>query len=284
MRDRSYREIVPDDYPVDEWVWVPNNSIPATPLQALMETAPGDEPRTSTEELLYLRQAIDDCLTAVGDEGRFLIEAVLYESLTQRQLADRMGLGKSHTNRLFRRARLDFEQLLAAHPDILERFPNMKPTTWEQAASHAILHLRMVAATNLIAPINQSRIEQGKKIMWSRASMKTKQEKIGDLLIDLAADAYDYLKNTSPSTLDVVHTTLVDRHHKYGPNNIREFEQIGLLVRMSDKLARLDHNREDFADDTYLDAYIDLIGDGAIAVMLKHGTFYLPIGDNDASL
>lgn len=70
---------------------------------------------------------------------------------------------------------------------------------------------------------------------------------------------------SSPVTglLDVVNE-LVDmmegRHRKYGPGNIAEFGPLGILVRLSDKFARLRAGQENFDDETVENTLDDVIG------------------------
>ena len=74
---------------------------------------------------------------------------------------------------------------------------------------------------------------------------------------------------------------LVDRHHKYGPGNINRFKELGLIVRLSDKVARLrnlqDGNGAHVTDETVVDTWMDIVGYTAIAIMLRDDTFDLPL-------
>lgn len=72
--------------------------------------------------------------------------------------------------------------------------------------------------------------------------------------------------------LEEVAAVMRDRGAKYGPGNIAEFGELGVLVRLSDKLARLRHSREvDFADESSRDAWIDIIGYGLIGLAWADG-------------
>jgi hypothetical protein len=77
--------------------------------------------------------------------------------------------------------------------------------------------------------------------------------------------------------VDGIHNLLVERQRKYGHKNILTFGVAGLLVRMSDKVARIEnmlvHGQTDFQDDLWLDAFIDLVGYGVILSMLMQETF-----------
>lgn len=77
-----------------------------------------------------------------------------------------------------------------------------------------------------------------------------------------------------------VHAILVSKQHDYGCGNILAFGVDGLIVRLSDKVARLINLLESRAEpknESVLDTLFDIIGYAAIAHMLKAGTFELPL-------
>lgn len=104
---------------------------------------------------------------------------------------------------------------------------------------------------------------------------------------------------------------MLERHHKYGPNNIRKLGLLGVLSKtMNDKYERLRRHYErddtrvkcldagmpqeivdrylpslsgDFADDTLEDAHIDSANFmGPISLMLRRGWWDLPMADEKA--
>ena len=84
------------------------------------------------------------------------------------------------------------------------------------------------------------------------------------------------------SNLDVAQRTsmlglLINRQIKYGPNNIQAFGYMGIAVRMVDKIARLTNSANDYEDEMYVDAIMDLVGYTAISLMLDADTFKLPV-------
>lgn len=67
--------------------------------------------------------------------------------------------------------------------------------------------------------------------------------------------------------LQEVEELMKERGAKYGPGNIAQFGDYGVLVRLSDKLARLQHSIEhDFGDETAQDTWLDVIGYGLIGL------------------
>lgn len=76
------------------------------------------------------------------------------------------------------------------------------------------------------------------------------------------------------SALMRVDRVMRERHKKYGPGNIAEFGELGILVRLSDKLARLKNNRDtDFGDESVGDTILDVVGYGLIWMMWRNGSW-----------
>lgn len=76
---------------------------------------------------------------------------------------------------------------------------------------------------------------------------------------------------------------IVYKQSRYGHDNIGAFEHVGLLVRLTDKVARYSKmTREGIEDvaESVEDSLLDIIGYCLIGTMLIDGTFYLPLGDH----
>lgn len=91
------------------------------------------------------------------------------------------------------------------------------------------------------------------------------------------------IKRGIPQTIDGVHATLVRKQRDYGHENIRRFGRQGLMVRMHDKVARLENllssvdggvkpNNESIEDNI-----MDVIGYAAIGMMWESRLFLLPL-------
>ncbi|HKN44278.1 MAG TPA: hypothetical protein VJW23_10160 [Propionibacteriaceae bacterium] len=70
-----------------------------------------------------------------------------------------------------------------------------------------------------------------------------------------------------------VRALMSDRHKKYGSGNIAKRGLPGILVRLDDKLARLDNGDMDFGDESYRDAWMDVVGYSLIALMCLDGSW-----------
>jgi len=100
---------------------------------------------------------------------------------------------------------------------------------------------------------------------------------------------------TYEQALDVVlaemREIMLDRHRKYGPNNILRGGVHGLITRIGDKLARIEKDHElcgfkhcvpgrDFTDETSEDAWLDLSNyAGPVGIMLQRGWWELPLNE-----
>lgn len=77
-----------------------------------------------------------------------------------------------------------------------------------------------------------------------------------------------------------VATTLCEKQRDYGPENIARFAHKGLILRLHDKVARLENllssghaARNEAIDDTYM----DIVGYSVIGLMLLDGSFFYPL-------
>lgn len=84
-----------------------------------MEARPQVAPVDSVVGLQPLREAVADCLDQLSAEDRFLLEATHIERITYRELAARMGLHKSYTYRLVKRAELRLRDQCLQHAMVL---------------------------------------------------------------------------------------------------------------------------------------------------------------------
>lgn len=75
-------------------------------------------------------------------------------------------------------------------------------------------------------------------------------------------------------------STLIRKQHDYGHENISRFGRHGLLVRVHDKIARLNNliSRESSAkNESLCDTYVDIVGYSAIGVMWENNWFHLDL-------
>jgi hypothetical protein len=80
--------------------------------------------------------------------------------------------------------------------------------------------------------------------------------------------------------VDAISRILVKKQRDYGHHNIARFGRAGLLVRMHDKVARLENliqNDTDPENESVVDNFIDVIGYASIGIMWERNWFLLPL-------
>jgi hypothetical protein len=78
----------------------------------------------------------------------------------------------------------------------------------------------------------------------------------------------------------VVIDTVIAKQRDYGKENITRFGQFGLIVRVHDKLARLEHLAATAADprnESRADTVLDLVGYSVLGILLAREHFDLPL-------
>ena len=102
---------------------------PETPLEALMQAAPGEDIRESVIELQPFREAVADCIDKLDAQDRFIIDAVNTEMVSLEELGKRLGVTKTHAWRLRNSAMDNLRKIMLQDPTVLERLRNNDETT-----------------------------------------------------------------------------------------------------------------------------------------------------------
>lgn len=152
--------------------------------------------------------------------------------------------------------------------------------TWDDAAEHAVHTIFQCERAKPQHPIEDLR----KDLDWAIDNLyvnKGGQTRMVASWCNIGADAIEYARrHATPLTVVETTRTLIRKQRDYGRENIRRFGRQGLLVRMHDKVARLENlldtertpNNESI-DDTLL----DIVGYSAIGIMWENRTFMLPL-------
>jgi len=72
-------------------------------------------------------------------------------------------------------------------------------------------------------------------------------------------------------TLNSIRELLLKKHHDYGEENLLEFGELGILIRVSDKVARLKHIQKTclLTSETNVDTWMDLAGYAIQALIMN---------------
>lgn len=79
---------------------------------------------------------------------------------------------------------------------------------------------------------------------------------------------------------DATVTVLCTKQADYGPDNISKFGRDGILVRMHDKIARLENlskSGQSPNNESIKDNYLDVVGYAAVGALWESGDFLLPL-------
>lgn len=97
----------------------------------------------------------------------------------------------------------------------------------------------------------------------------------------IGADAVGVAMNRGLKlTVEGIHNVLVSKQRDYGPENIKRFGRKGLMIRLHDKVARLenlDGGGRNPQNEAVVDTFLDIIGYCAIGIMWERNEFLLPL-------
>lgn len=94
------------------------------------------------------------------------------------------------------------------------------------------------------------------------------------------------------SILSSLREVMISKQRDYGPRNVLDCGETGVVIRVNDKLARLrnlygitdgTYKMKSVSNETIEDSFIDLANYAIIALMLRRGTFDRPLGDSCAA-
>ena len=158
----------------------------------------------------------------------------------------------------------------------------LTPTYWEDAADDAlsVIHHhfdRVKTLDGLRDALNAFIDEQFGKPVPVEATVE-RWVSIGGIALNISET--DYPETRKYLTRYDIHALLIKKQRDYGHENILRFGRDGLLIRVHDKVARLENLTATGAtpeNDALTDTLADIIGYAAIGVMVATETFALPL-------
>lgn len=155
------------------------------------------------------------------------------------------------------------------------------PSTWNEAAETAASYIYSVVRDNPTVSVGRLRTAHNNFIddhftHPNGPVMIARWASIGASALEIA-DKMDC--SISKKTLV---KTLCKKQHDYGVHNILRFGQQGLLIRVWDKISRLENlerrtSGPQVADESQIDTMLDIAGYATIGIMLERGWFRLPL-------
>ena len=159
-----------------------------------------------------------------------------------------------------------------------------KPTNWREAAAIEMdLMDRNVSAFARAEPVvklaSMSR-DIGFNVKSGAITHDGGEQLLGHRLVSMGTIAAAHLETLGLWSKADMLDLLCRKQHDYGHGNILSYGIMGVAVRMSDKVARLENLTKrdvDAVNESLLDTWRDIVGYAVIAGMLLVGTFTLEL-------
>jgi DNA-directed RNA polymerase specialized sigma24 family protein len=97
---------------IDDLMNILSNYQPENEYQALMESAPFQEPVRHKSLINEAQDIVLDCLEVLLDQDKFIIQAINYEQVSYEVLGQRLGVSATHAWRLKQIAYKHLEEVL----------------------------------------------------------------------------------------------------------------------------------------------------------------------------
>lgn len=254
---------------------------PDTELEALMITKPFEEPVQSNDELLVLREAVASLVDELEERDLWIINACVSEGKSLQKIADELGITKTHVWRLRNAAYEKLRSVMVTDTTIRKaiRLAN----TWEQSATQWVLYLAGITDERH-KPINMEdmryTIDFLADVYWEQIETVQRPQRAFESLALMAI--YEMRLREQWDSGQMI-ATLCKKQHDYGHGNILRFGTYGVIVRLSDKIERLDNLMKKnitAQNESTNDTLLDIVGYTVIALMLMDDTFKLNLGDD----
>lgn len=159
-----------------------------------------------------------------------------------------------------------------------------KPTNWREAADTELrLMDRNVKAFSRVNPVDTMvsfSLDLQRDAMMNITGRSGGEQLLGHRLVSMGTLAAAHLDTLGLWSRSEMLDLLCRKQHDYGHGNILSFGMVGVAVRMSDKVARLENLTKrdiDAVNESLLDTWRDIVGYSVIAGMLLVDTFKLEL-------
>lgn len=228
---------------------------------------------TSTEISIDVREAVAQAILDIDIASRFVIESRYIWGHSYSEIATLMGYNsKSSSHDKLREAETILKNKLLESP-VIRNFLGGNMGTWNQAAKLELERITSSLKANykfdgdLFAEYSR---------MLGDAVRSGNETDIVVWAWYTAIEAARCLETIGSWDPDEIEYVLVSKQHDYGHDNINAFGQIGVAVRLSDKIARyynLIRRDREAKNEPFMDCLKDMIGYGVISAMLAADTF-----------
>jgi hypothetical protein len=262
---------------------------PTSDMQAIMETAPGQEPATSSDEMLDLREAVSEAVQSLPPKYRKAILLTTYEGMSLKEAGEVMGFSDVHVMRIRNVAYTKLQEALTMNITLRRRYEMAK--TWDQSATQWVGHIASLSKSTKEIDFGTLRDRIDALI---GITFHNDEEPNPDAFVVVAVPVVGYLRHTDNWDTAQMANLLASKQHDYGHKNIDRFGLKGIVVRLNDKyerLANLEFTRQFFEDgntvvpkvnETIHDTLMDIVGYCVLGLMVLDDTFKLELGEGFA--
>jgi len=154
-----------------------------------------------------------------------------------------------------------------------------RPNTWNEAAASIV---ELLGRTTAAIPSSPDALENIVSRLRPWVASKDWADTFTPevLLHAIGREACGHLKAIDAWDINEMVSLLVGKQADYGHDNINRFGMVGLIVRISDKVARLANlyrKNTSPKNESVLDTWRDLVGYSVIGEMLADNTFNLEL-------
>jgi hypothetical protein len=239
-------------------------------IEQLMSHSDRHEPTPIGVEV---REAVYNAVQSLSEDHRIAIEARYFYGKSFSDMARELGFSsKSSAYDKLQDAEEALRQLLLESRDV-RFFLGENMNTWNEAARFELDRI----STSLKAGYKfDGDLFSDYGRMMGEATRSGDESVIVVFAWYTAIEAARCLDSMGLWDADELEYILVSKQHDYGHDNINAFGQIGVAVRLSDKIARyynLVRRDREAKNEPFMDCLKDMVGYGVISAMLGIGTF-----------
>lgn len=239
-----------------------------------METRPGEEPLESLFEIEELRDSVMSAWGRLSEEDQFVLGARIIEGLAFEAVGARIGVSKTQARRMAIAAKERLKGWLLAEDSVRIHIGYEK--SWNMAVRKALLDL--APAGDEVDVIMEWGITRN--MSEAKSAIRSDESRASWDLVNIGICAAGLLSNQGHWDVGKMERLLCSKQADYGTGNIKAFGLHGVLVRMSDKVARWEHlmmKGTKPENESMQDTLMDMVGYAAVTLLLERGEFELPL-------
>lgn len=226
---------------------------------------------------LDVREEVYNCMVSLEDEYRFVLEARYVWGKSYSEIAVMLGYNsKSSAHDKVKQAESVLKIKLIESPVIMG-YLGGEMKTWNEAARFELD--RIASSLKAGYKFDGDLFADYGRMLGDAVRCGNDQ----DIVVwawYTAIEAARCLETMNQWDANEIEYVLVSKQHDYGHDNINSFGQIGIAVRLSDKIARyynLIRRDREAKNEPFIDCLKDMVGYGVISAMLAADTFDLDL-------